>query len=507
MSSTRKDKITGLGKNRRLFELTQVFLILFFGFFISLSQACSREKKNASHEKETESQTENKTQLYHCPMHPSYVSDKPGDCPICGMKLVKIKRDKREEKKSESERSEQKTLYHCPMHPSYISDKPGDCPICGMKLVPVKKEKKEEHHHKEEEHHYHHEHEHERRSSVDEFEISRITLGLKFVKVQIKNVSKEMRGAGIVELDERRIKSISLKYSGWIEELYANYEGKFVSKGTPLLKIYSPDLAASIRDYITVLKTCEREGKDHTRAGYCQELLESSKTRLQIYGVSEKDIADLVKKSGGKEENVSPYFVVRSPVSGFIMKKNVFEGQFISPETELFRIADLSHIWVIAEFYENDIKNIKNGYNAVIKSDILGFETQGQVSYIYPYIDPQRRTVRVRIDVENKDLTLKPGMYVSVYLNIPIGRKVVVPEDSVLWSGEKHYVFVKGVSGRIIPREVVLGDRVKDGYVVESGLSGDEEIVASGTFLIDSEIKLKSAIERFKQGGDEIHQH
>ncbi len=487
-----------------------------------------KEKGKKDREKKHKGE-KHKKKVYICPMHPEVRSHEPGRCPKCGMYLVpegkegeehkhqkhkhehesktphqhgeevggvggkiqiqeekakdkmehEVKHGKHKKEKKKQRAEKKKELYHCPMHPSYVSDRPGECPICGMNLVPVEQEEDEEE---------------LPPGAVKVSPWKQQLIGVRYDKVKYTFLEREIRTVGYIDYDERLVKSVSLKFSGWVEKLWVDYEGKFVRKGEPLFKIYSPDLASAQEDYIIALRTWENLPKDAPKSlrEQVKSLLMSAREKLLLFDLEENQIKELERT-----KKTDPYMVILSPFTGFVIKKDVFEGQHITPDKEVFRIADISRLWILIDIYEEDIPFVRIGQKVKISTTFIPGKTfEGKVVYIYPYLNPDLRTQKVRVEVLNPNYELKPGMYATAYIKIPVGEKLVVPEDAVLFSGERAYVFVKGNSpGVLIPKEVKLGSKTRNFFVVEEGLSEGDEVVVSANFLIDSESKLKEALK------------
>lgn len=359
-----------------------------------------------------------------------------------------------------------KKLYHCPMHPNYISDKPGECPICGMTLVPVEEEKTSE--------------EGTIKISPEKQQLTGVTYG----RVEYRNLKKVIRTVAKLSYDETNIRYITTKFSGWIEKLYVDYTGKLVKKGEPLFEIYSPELVSAQEEYLLALKF----EKITERAN---SLLNSTRTRLLLWDISENQIKEI--EESGKPMRRMVYY---SPFSGFVIEKNVFEGKYISAGENLYKIADISNIWVFADIYEFELPFIKMGQEAIITLPYYPGEVfRGKITYIYPSLENETRTVKVRIELKNFEFKLKPEMFGNAEIDIDLGKKLAVPESAVIDTGMRKIVFVNRGNGYIEPREVKLGHRVDEYYEVLEGLSEGEEAVTSANFLIDSESNLKSAIK------------
>jgi membrane fusion protein, copper/silver efflux system len=308
-------------------------------------------------------------------------------------------------------------------------------------------------------------------------------IGVTLVRVSQQPMMHQVRTVGTVVADERTESHVHSKLNGWIEKIHADYVGKEIKKGQVLFELYSPELITTQEEYLAA--------RGQGTVG--KELAQVALERLKLWGVPEREILALQK---GKRASKTIAF--ESPISGIILNKNAIQGMYITPGMELYHIADLSKIWVIATLYEYDIAAMETGNEAVVE---LPFnptkKITSQISYIYPDIDTATRTGRARLELENKQLTLRPGMYVNVILKKDLGTPLAIPEDAVIDTGTRRIVFVRTHNEQFHPREVKLGPRVAGKFAVLSGLKAGEEVVTRAHFLIDAESKLKAT----QQGG------
>src|SRR5882757_47142 len=321
------------------------------------------------------------------------------------------------------------------------------------------------------------------------------SIGVKIGKVERKLVEDEIRTTGTVAIDETKLAYVQVRYSGYIEKVFADATYQYVRKGQPLFTIYSPDVAATEREYL-VAKQNHQQLAQSTVPGVASSaasLLDAASERLKHWGVPQQEIARL--ESTGKVQQELEF---DSPVSGYITERNALPSVAVQPETRLFTVADLSSVWVQAQVFQNDLGRVKLGDPATLTvSTFPGRTFRGRVDFIYPQLDTDTRTAKVRIVSSNSDLQLKPGMFVNVALKVPMGRQLVIPASGVLQSGSRQIAFVERSDGYLEPREVELGTRVGDDFVLVKGLKEGEQIVTSANFLIDSESQLQSALGSF----------
>jgi Cu(I)/Ag(I) efflux system membrane fusion protein/cobalt-zinc-cadmium efflux system membrane fusion protein len=407
--------------------------------------------------------------LYTCGMHPWIISEDPGNCPICGMQLTP-KRDQPESPET-GEKTERKIAYwRAPMNPTEIYDQPGKSAM-GMDLVPV------------------YEDEVIGGVSVKIDPVTQQNMGIRTVAVAKEPLSHTIRTYGHVTYDETRTTQVSPKFSGWIENLHVDFTGQFVEKGQPLFEIYSPELLTAQEEYLVAYRNLSRmSGKG------AQDLLASARRRLQYFDVGDEEIR-AIEKSG----QVRKTLTIRSPFSGFVTAKRAAEGVFVNAGTMVYRIADLSRVWVEAHVYEYELPWVAEGQDAEMTLPYQpGKVFSGKVSYVYPYLQRQTRDVVIRLDFENPDMQLKPNMYADVRIKTtPKGEGLVIPSEAVIRSGERNVAFVMREGGKFTPREVTLGLTLDSGKVqVLTGLAPGESVVTSGQFLLDSESKLKEAVQK-----------
>ncbi|MBZ5699923.1 MAG: efflux RND transporter periplasmic adaptor subunit [Acidobacteriia bacterium] len=321
------------------------------------------------------------------------------------------------------------------------------------------------------------------------------SIGVKFGKVERKSVQDEIRMTGSVAIDETRLSYVQTRISGHIEKVFADATYQYVRKGQRLFTIHSPELVVAEHEYL-LAKQNEKELSQSTIPGVAAgvaSLLDSSRERLEQWNVSEQEIARL--ESTGQ---VAHALEIYSPVSGYITERNALPNMMVQPETRLYTIADLSTVWVLAQVFQNDLGRIRVGAPTSITVDSYpGRAFRGKVDFIYPDVDMTTRTARVRLVFANSNLTLTPGMYVNVVLQVPLGNQLVIPVSGVLQSGTRQIVFVDRGTGYLEPRDVQLGSQAGDQYIVLKGLKAGERIVTSANFLIDSESQLQAAIGSF----------
>jgi Cu(I)/Ag(I) efflux system membrane fusion protein/cobalt-zinc-cadmium efflux system membrane fusion protein len=321
------------------------------------------------------------------------------------------------------------------------------------------------------------------------------SIGVRMGRVERKAVNDELRVTGNVAVDETRLAYVQVRYSGYVQKVFADATYQYLRKGQPLFTIYSPDLAATEREYL-VAKQNQQRVASSTVQGVTEgaaSLLDAAVERLRQWGVPQQEIARL-ESSGQVQQELT----VESPVSGYITERNALPNLTVQPDTRLYTVADLSTVWAFAEVFQNDLGRIKVGDRATLTVDTYPGRTfEGRVNFLYPNVDMMTRTVRARLAFPNPGLKLTPGMFVNVTLKTKGGAQLVIPASGVLQSGTRQVVFVNRGDGYLEPREVELGGRAGDDFVVLKGLKEGEEIVTSANFLIDSESQLQAALGSF----------
>jgi RND family efflux transporter MFP subunit len=321
------------------------------------------------------------------------------------------------------------------------------------------------------------------------------SIGVKTGEVERRLVEDEIRATGNVAVDETRLADVQVRFSGYIQKVFADATYQHVRKGQPLFTIYSPDLVATEREYL-VAKQNQQQVAQSTVPGVVSSaasLLDAAAERLKQWGVPQQEIARL-ESTGQVQQELE----VDSPVSGYITERSAFPSVAVQPGMRLYAIADLSAVWVQAQVFQNDLERIKIGAPATLTVNTYPGRTfTGRVDFIYPQVDMDTRTAKVRVVFSNPGLQLKPGMFVNVSLKVQMGNQLVIPATGILQSGAREIAFVERSDGYIEPREVHLSSRVGDDFIVLKGLKAGEQIVTSANFLIDSESQLQAALGSF----------
>ncbi len=409
--------------------------------------------------------------LYSCGMHPNIIENEPGTCPICGMNLTPIKGAK---KNSSMNSKDRKIIYwRAPMNPNEIYNKPGKSKM-GMDLVPVYEDEASS-------------------SGVVTIDGSVLqNMNVKTETVKKKNLSVNIYTNGYLRTDERKEYSLSTKFDGWIEKLYVNFTGQKVIKGQKLADIYSPKLVAAQQELLTTVNYEAPFGNKSK-----SEMISNAKKKLELFDISNSDIEKIITT-----KKVKKHMTLYAPFSGTVLSKNVVEGEMIKAGNEIIRMANLSKLWLIADIYESDLSKISIGDSAEAQFSYNTKKThKGEISFIYPTVNPKTRTIKVRIDLPNNNGELKPSMFGNVTITgNNVGEIISVPETAVLRSGKRNTVILSLGNGKFKPVDVKLGIYSDGYYQILSGLKLNDVIVSSGQFMIDSESSLRTAIILFSSG-------
>ena len=373
--------------------------------------------------------------------------------------------------------------YTCTMHPSVHAEAPGKCPICGMELVPVKKNTGG--------------------TATAEPAANREFLvpaqrqqqiGVTYAKVERKPLEKEIRAVGTVEADLQKHWAFVARADGYVQQLFVASAGQIVDKDEPLLSIYSPELATTARELVMLLGMRDQARTPGARATP-QRLIVAAEARLQQWNVTPEQIAELEKT-----RTPTDTITLRSPFRGVVQELPAHQGVNVKIGDHLADIADLSTVWIWADFYESELRALKTGQKVAVTSKSFPDATfDAHVAVVNPFLEPTKRTTRVRIDISNPDFKLRPGMYANVALSVAGGEQLAIPVSAVMPTGQRNIAFVDRGNGKLEPREVKLGSQFGDSYVVESGLAEGERVVASANFLIDAEARVQGALADFSK--------
>ena len=376
------------------------------------------------------------------------------------------------------------SYYTCPMHPQVVREQTGDCPVCGMSLVLKKRT--------------------EGGGEIGLVEISPTivqTIGVTSERAQRRKLVNTIRTNARVAFDEKKVKEISAWVPGRIEKLYVDFTGDSALLGEPLLEIYSPQLLTTQQEYLLALKGYEQIQNSPIPEAITQakSLVSASRERLRLWGLTDAQIERL-----RFAEQLKTTVTITAPISGVVIHKTVVEGMYVKEGTHLYKIADLSTVWVNADVYESDLPFIHVGQEVSVSlRAVPGRTFVGKVTFIHHVLNPKTRTVMVRCQFDNPKLLFKPDMYANVFFNVEIdSNALTVPESAVIHAGSRRLVVHDRGEGRFIPKEVSIGAFADGYYQVLDGLSEGDKVVTNATFLIDSESNLRAAAAKLMAGVD-----
>jgi RND family efflux transporter MFP subunit len=383
-------------------------------------------------------------------------------------------------------------VWTCPMHPDVREPGPGQCPTCGMELV---KEEPNE-------------------PPADAIEPTagvpragvqldtrrRQLLGVRTARAERTDLSREVRAVGLVRYDETRQSDVNLKVDGWVQKLYVASTGAPIRRGQPLLELYSPDLLATQNEYVLALHS--RDAMQQSRIAdardQAEQLVQSARARMALWDLSSAQL-DALERT----RKATATITFRSPVSGFVIEKPAVEGMRVAPGQTLFRVVDLSAVWVEADVFESDAPFVKVGAPATVTVDAApGLMLRGRAVYVYPFVEEKTRTLKVRFAFPNPQHQLKPGMYADVQLTSSLGSGLTIPADALLDAGQRQLVFVAEGDGYFRPRDVKAGQRVGDRVQILEGLEEGDEVGAGAAFFLDSESQLRAATGSWDHQGE-----
>ena len=412
---------------------------------------------------------------YTCTMHPSVRSQDPrGKCPICGMDLVPVMRKSGSETTTEASSPSEQSKGGEMKQTSGMQGMPGMPGMQGMKEGEMKGGEKS-----------------------GEFVVPverQQQIGVRYAKVERKPLRHTIRALGLIVPDKTRNWQFVSRVDGYVQKLDVTAPGELVEKDAPLLSIYSPDLLTSEREFVELLRMRD-QAKTKDARETPQRLIESAKRRLQLWNVTAQQIAELEKT-----RKASDTLTLLSPFRGVVQSVPLEQGKNVKTGDLLVEVADLSVVWLWAEFYENELSMLQVGQKlAITAKSYPGQNFGGTISLIDPFLNETKRTAKVRIDIPNPDFKLRPGMYVNAELEMDMGAALTVPISAVMPTGTRSVVFVDRGEGRLEPRIVQLGTKYGDIYEVQSGLQENERVVASANFLIDAESKVQGALKEFEE--------
>lgn len=458
-------------RTKLLVLLAVILLAIGAGGFFVIRSSHDHGQSNATEET-----------LYTCGMHPQVIQKKPGNCPICGMKLTPIRKQPGASAASTNASAgatgsgERKVkLYKSTMLLGETSPTPRKDSM-GMDMVPVYEDDGAD------------------SSTISIDPVTTQNMGIRIGVVTSGPLRRTIRTVGTIEFDETALVDVTTKFRGWIEKLHTDATGKQVHRGEPLFEIYSPELYSAQTEYLLALEQVAKgtSGSDSLKA--------SALTKLRFFDISDEQIAQL-----DKTKQASKTLRVNAPRDGVVVEKMAVQGQMVEAGMKLYRLADLSLVWVLSQVYEQDLAFLKLGQEAVMRLSYLpDREFRGRVTYIYPTLDEKTRTARVRMEFHNPGFFLKPAMFATVGIHAELEPStLLVPDMAVLRSGEKNTVFVALDGGKFEPRTVTLGPRSENNlYQVLSGLQEGERVVTSGQFMLDSESQLREAIQKMLKPGE-----